>query len=231
MWCDRGDVSDLDTLVETDPHPNGRRWRVVLIDDQPLWRSGVTRLLTSARRFEVIAEVSDPACGLRTVVTERPDVVVTDVDVDGVDCTDTIRQMLDQHRTLLVAVVTACDDPDRVLLAIEAGVSAYLLKTADPEELLAGIRAACRGGLPLSPTLTRQVLARSRPNISPVSPREQEVLRLIAAGQLNKQIARTLGISEKTVKTHVTHVFQRIGVTDRASAAAWAKRHGVSDES
>jgi DNA-binding NarL/FixJ family response regulator len=128
-----------------------------------------------------------------------------------------------------VVVLTSFSDRDRILDALDAGAIGYLLKDAEPDELIRGVRAAARGEAPLAPKAARAVLTAreaGRP-AEDLTPREKEVLALVAHGKANKQIAFELGISEKTVKTHLTRVFEAIGVTDRTGAALWAQRHGV----
>ncbi len=125
-------------------------------------------------------------------------------------------------------MLTAFSDRDRVVSALDAGAVGYLLKDAEPDEVLEAIRAASRGEAPLAPRAARELLAaRSEQRHADLSKREREVLGLVAEGLPNKLIARRLEISEKTVKAHLTSIFQRIGVTDRTQAALWAHRHGV----
>ena len=126
-----------------------------------------------------------------------------------------------------VVVLTSFDDQRRILDALGAGATGYLLKDAEPDEVLAAIRTAVGGGSPLDPRAAR-VLVDARREQAParaLSPREEEVLRLLATGLANKQIARRLGITERTVKAHLTSVFQQLGVTDRTQAALWAREH------
>ena len=128
-----------------------------------------------------------------------------------------------------MVVLTSFSDRERILDALDAGAIGYLLKDAEPDELIRGVRAAARGEAPLAPKAARAVLtarATGRP-AEDLTPREREVLTLVAQGKANKLIARELGISEKTVKTHLTRVFEAIGVTDRTAAALWAQRHGI----
>ena len=128
-----------------------------------------------------------------------------------------------------VLVLTSFSDRTQIMAALDAGASGYLLKDAEPDELIRGIRAAARGESPLAPKAAREVLDARSEETLPVelSPRETEVLRLVARGLPNKQIARELEISEKTVKAHLTHVFQQLDVTDRTQAALWAQRNGI----
>jgi len=148
--------------------------------------------------------------------------------MDGIEAT---RRIVSAHDgAVSVVVLTSFADREQVIEALDAGASGYLLKDAEPEELVRGIRAAARGEAPLAPRAAREVLAaRSAPRPdAELSTREREVLVLVARGLPNKRIARELEISEKTVKAHLTSVFQRIGVTDRTQAALWAQRNGIA---
>lgn len=129
-----------------------------------------------------------------------------------------------------VVILTSFSDRQQVLAALDAGASGYLLKDADPEELIRGVRAAARGEAPIAPKAAREVIASRTERREDVglSPREREVLALVARGLPNKRIAYELSISEKTVKAHLTNVFERIGVSDRYQAALWAQRHDLT---
>jgi DNA-binding NarL/FixJ family response regulator len=144
--------------------------------------------------------------------------------VDGVEAT---RRIVVSHPGMRVVVLTTFADQERILDALNAGAAGYLLKDATPEELIAGVRAVVAGGAPLDPKAAR-VLLDSRNAATPareLSPREREVLVLLGEGLANKQIARRLGITERTVKAHLTSIFQQLGVTDRTQAALWAREH------
>ena len=160
----------------------------------------------------------------------RPDVVVMDLQMPGVDGVAATRSILAEELGAEVVVLTSFSDNARIVAALDAGAVGYLLKDADPEDLIEGIRAVSRGGSPLHPKVARQLLTarQAAPAAVDLTPREREVLALVRAGLANKQIARRLGISERTVKAHLTSVFQRIGVTDRTQAALWAERHLLS---
>ena len=144
---------------------------------------------------------------------------------DGIEATRRIRSA---SPTTNVVVFTSFSDRERILRALDAGAIGYLLKDADPAELHRGIQAAARGEAPLAPKAAAAVLeARAGSAPTSLSDREREVLTLVTAGYANKQIARRLGISEKTVKGHLTNIFQALGVTDRTQAALWAERNGL----
>jgi DNA-binding NarL/FixJ family response regulator len=157
------------------------------------------------------------------------DVVLMDLEMPVCDGTEATQRLLERHPGVKVVILTSFADRDQILDALDAGAAGYLLKDADPDELARGIRAAARGESPLAPraaTAVLQARRRSRPGAE-LTDREREVLTLVGEGLPNKLIARSLGISEKTVKTHVTRIFQAIGVTDRTQAALWVQRHGV----
>jgi DNA-binding NarL/FixJ family response regulator len=145
--------------------------------------------------------------------------------LDGVEGT---RRIKATHPELPVVILTSFSERDRILDAIDAGAVGYLLKDADPDELLRGVRSAAQGDSPFSPKAAKALLSlgAQRQTAEKLTPREREVLAAICDGLPNKLIARRLGISEKTVKTHLTRVFDRIGVRDRTQAALWAERNG-----
>jgi DNA-binding NarL/FixJ family response regulator len=206
--------------------------RVLLAEDHAIVRNGLVELLAEAEDVEVVATAADGEQALASVAELRPDVVLMDISmpkVDGIRATASIAQADPDVR---VVMLTAFSDRDRVVSALDAGAVGYLLKDAEPDEVLEAIRAASRGEAPLAPRAARELLAaRSQERHADLSKREREVLGLVAEALPNKLIARRLEISEKTVKAHLTSVFQRIGVTDRTQAALWAQRHGVRADS
>lgn len=165
------------------------------------------------------------------VLETRPDVVLMNLQMPVMDGVTATREILTQATDVQVVVLTSFSDQERIVAAIDAGAVGYLLKDAEPEDLLEGVRAAARGESPLHPKAARELLSarRSRPAAGPadLTPRETEVLSLVRQGLANKQIARRLGISERTVKAHLTSTFQRINVLDRTQAALWAERHDI----
>lgn len=200
--------------------------RVCLVDDHPTFRAGL-RALLEASGIEVAGEASNGADALDCAREQEPDVVLMDLsmpEVDGVAATRRIRRELPE---VPVVVLTSFSDRARIFDALDAGAIGYLLKDADPDELIRGIQAAAAGQSPLDPRAAREVLAtRQAPGGGEsLSPREAEILRLVADGHANKVIALRLGISEKTVKNHLSAVFQKLGVSDRTQAALWARRH------
>ena len=200
---------------------------VLVAEDHTVMRGGLVELLSVADDLEVVGTAVDGEEAIELAEELRPDVVLMDIsmpDVDGIRATGSILEARSETR---VVMLTAFSDRDRVVAALDAGAIGYLLKDSEPQEVLEAVRAAARGDAPLAPRAARQLLAaRSEEQRADLSKREREVLALVAEGLPNKLIARRLEISEKTVKTHLTSVFQRIGVSDRTQAALWAQRQG-----
>ncbi len=203
---------------------------VVLVDDHAMVRLGLEQLLSGIEGIEVVGSAANGAEAVSVVLETRPDVVLMDLQMPEVDGVSATRRIVAANSAAQVVVLTSFSDRERIVAALDAGAVGYLLKDAEPDDLLEGIRAAARGESPLHPRAARQLLtARTASRGGPVdlTPRETEVLSLVRQGLANKQIARRLGISERTVKAHLTSTFQRIGVVDRTQAALWAERHGV----
>jgi DNA-binding NarL/FixJ family response regulator len=205
--------------------------RVLVADDHAIVRVGLAQLLEACEDVEVVGSVTDGLEAVTTAVGRRPDVVLMDLSMPGVDGIEATRRILNVRPEIRVVMLTFHSSPDPILEAIDAGAVGYLLKDAEPEEILRGVRAAARGESPLDPKAARALLtARTEgARAAELSSREREVLILVGAGMANKQIARRLGISEKTVKSHLTNVYRHIGVSDRTQAAMWAQSHGLAD--
>jgi len=199
--------------------------RVLVVDDHALVRSGLSQLLDAAPGIEVVASVASGREAIDRVAELTPDVVLMDVSMPVMDGIAATRELLRTRPATRVVMLTSYAEDETVLGAIDAGAIGYLLKDAEPDEIVRGVRAAARGEAPLAPRAARVVLSnrgRAGQAEEPLTPREEEVLALVGEGLANKQIARRLGISEKTVKAHLTSVFQRIGVQSRTEAALWA---------
>jgi DNA-binding NarL/FixJ family response regulator len=202
--------------------------RVVLVDDHAVIRAGLEQLLSGTEDIDVVGAAEDGARALDVIRRERPDVVLMDLQMPGVDGVAATRMIMAEQLGTDVLVLTSYSDAERIVAALDAGAVGYLLKDADPEDVLQGIRAVSRGESPIHPKAARQLLgARAGSPQAQLTTRESEVLRLVREGLANKQIARRLDISERTVKAHLTSAFARIGVADRTQAALWAQRHGL----
>lgn len=197
---------------------------VLLVDDHPLVRAGLSSLIASTPDIVVAGEAASGSESVALAVQLAPDVVLMDLSMPGMDGVEATRRILEVRGDTRVVVLTTFADQARVADALAAGAVGYLLKDCDPRDVLAAVRSAAQGHAPLDPRVARVLLPSATPRPSDtLSARELQVLRLVAEGLANKQIGRSLGISERTVKVHVGHVFRRIGVADRTSAAMWAR--------
>lgn len=212
--------------------------RLLIADDHPIVRSGLVGLLADEPGFEVVAEAADGDEAVRLAAETQPDVILMDLRmpvVDGVAATARIvTARAAAERTggagPRVLILTTYESDDQILAAIEAGASGYLLKAAPREEIVAGIRSVAAGQSALSPAVAVRLVERMRQPEAPASaltPRETGVLRLVAAGLGNKQIAVQLGIGESTVKTHLLRVYDKLGVDSRTRAVTLALERGL----
>ncbi len=202
---------------------------VVLVDDHRLVRAGLRGIIDAAADLTVVGEAADGSEALAVVRAAQPDVVLRDLSMPGVDGIEGTARLRDAGESARVVVLTSFVEHDRVTAALAAGAVGYLLKDSDPRDVLEAIRSAAAGHAPLDARVARALLPSSKPAdpAAALSGREREVLLLVAQGMANKQVARQLGISERTVKAHLGNVFRHIGVADRTSAALWARDHGV----
>jgi DNA-binding NarL/FixJ family response regulator len=200
--------------------------RVLVAEDHAVVRSGLLQLLDNVDNVTVVGSAAGGEEAVALAASEQPDVVLMDLEMPDIDGIEATRRIREAQPEVNVVLLTAFSDRERILAAIDAGAVGYLLKDAEPEELIRGLEAAARGESPLSPKAAQAlVAARGERDAAPqLTPREDEVLALLAEGLPNKLIARRLEISEKTVKAHLTSVFQQLGVTDRTQAALWAQR-------
>jgi DNA-binding NarL/FixJ family response regulator len=203
--------------------------RVLIAEDHSVVRAGLVELLQASPDFEVVAVAADGEEAVELAAEHGPDVVLMDLAMPRRSGVEATRAIVAANPEVRVVVLTASSDRARVLDALDAGATGYLLKDAEPAELFGAIRAAERGESPLAPKAASAVLSeRSEQRAAGLTERESEVLGLVAEGLPNKLIARRLEISDKTVKAHLTRVFERIGVSDRTQAAIWAREHGVA---
>lgn len=196
--------------------------RVLIVDDHAMVREGLTSVLAADGDIEVVAAAANGADAVDLAPSLAPDVVVMDLsmpEMDGVAATRRVREVAPGTRVL---VLTSFTDRDRVRRAVEAGATGYQLKDAEPADLRAAVRAVFAGHAPLDPRVAGALLPGRGPH-EVVSARERDVLRLVAEGMANKQIASALGITERTVKAHLGNIFRQLGVADRTSAALWAR--------
>jgi DNA-binding NarL/FixJ family response regulator len=204
---------------------------VLLVDDHPLVRAGLMALISTTNDLEIIGDVESGEQAVSMTGDLSPDVVLMDLSMPGIGGVEATRRILQRHPTVNVVVLTSFADPERVADALAAGAVGFLLKDCDARDVLAAIRSAALGHAPLDPRVARALLPSAVPPVrESLSVRELQVLRLVAQGLANKQIGRALGITERTVKVHVGHVFRRLGVTDRTSAAMWARENLGADE-
>ena len=200
--------------------------RVLIADDHAIVRDGLSRLLQTAEDFELVGTAVDGEAAVQQARELHPDVVLMDLSMPVLDGVAATRRLAAEVPDAHVLVLTSFGDTPRILDSLSAGAEGYLLKSAEPEEILSGIRQVVSGGSPLDPKAARALVNSRRSAASAsLTDREREVLGCVVQGLANKQIARRLGISERTVKAHLTSTFQRIGVTDRTQAALWAERH------
>jgi DNA-binding NarL/FixJ family response regulator len=201
--------------------------RVVIADDHAIVRGGLEQLLSTADDILLVGTAADGEQAIESVQREHPHVVLMDLSMPNVDGVEATRRIVAGDPEVRVIVLTSFGDDRHISDALDAGAVGYMLKHAGPDELLDAIRAAAAGDSPLDPKAARVLLASRRlgPAARQLSPREEEVLRLVASGLANKQIARKLTISERTVKAHLTNVFAQLGVSDRTQAALWAQEH------
>jgi DNA-binding NarL/FixJ family response regulator len=211
--------------------------RVVLADDHPMYRYGLTAVLDQSEEIEVIASVGDGAHLLRAVDEHRPDVVVTDLTMPGLDGVAASAQLSRAHPGLGIVVLTMHEDDEHVLAALGAGARGYLVKGADGEEIVRAVLAVAAGDAVYGGSVARQIIAsfsgnRQEPSSAgafpDLTPREREVLELLSTGCRNHEIARRLSLAEKTVRNHVSQVLMKLQVPDRTAAALKAREAGVS---
>jgi DNA-binding NarL/FixJ family response regulator len=202
--------------------------RLLIVDDHPIVRDGLTGMFSNEPGFEVVGEAADGAEAVRLAGLLAPDVILMDLRMPGMDGAAAIGELARRGVPARVLVLTTYDADSYVLPAIEAGATGYLLKDAPRAELLRATRAAAAGQSVLSPAVASRLMGRVRaPAAEPLSQRELEVLGLVAGGSTNKEAAARLFISEATVKTHLLHIYAKLGVSDRAAAVAQAFSRGL----
>ncbi|MFF2806754.1 response regulator [Streptomyces sp. NPDC058000] len=210
----------------------GRAIRVLLVDDHQVVRRGLRTFLEVQDDIEVVGEASDGAEGIAATEQLRPDVVLMDIKMPGMDGIEALRQLRTLDNPAKVLVVTSFTEQRTVVPALRAGAAGYVYKDIDPEALAGAIRSVHAGHVLLQPEVAGALLSQEDGNGgqgrgSSLTDREREVLSLIADGRSNREIARALVLSEKTVKTHVSNILMKLDLADRTQAALWAVRHGI----
>ena len=207
--------------------------RVLVADDHPIVRGGIVGLFAAADDIDVVGEAVDGLDAVRLAIELEPDVVLMDLRMPGIDGDEATARILAARPAIRVVILTTYESDSSILKAIEAGASGYLLKAAPQEEILAGVRSVARGEAALAPSIATMLVNRLKTDRlkSAAGPtltgRELEVLALVAKGQSNPSIARTLFLSDATVKTHLLHAFEKLGVGDRTHAVTRAMELGL----
>ncbi|HEX6444307.1 MAG TPA: response regulator transcription factor [Streptosporangiales bacterium] len=202
--------------------------RLLIVDDHPVVRDGLRGMFESEPGIDVVGEAADGAEAVRLAPALRPDVILMDLRMPSMDGVAAITELARRGVGARVLVLTTYDTDSDALPAIEAGATGYLLKDAPRAELLRAVRAAASGQAVLAPSVASRLMSRVRgPETEPLSPREREVLGLVASGNTNREVAARLFISEATVKTHLLNLYGKLGVSDRAAAVAAAYNRGL----
>jgi DNA-binding NarL/FixJ family response regulator len=213
--------------------------RILLVDDHKVVRHGLRAFLDGETDLEVVGEAADGRDGIdalaRLTAEERqPHVVLMDLQMQPLDGIEATRQVRARFQDVEVVALTSFVEQERIHGALEAGAAGYILKDAEPEEVAAAVRAAHRGELQLDPAIARRLVESLRRGpadaAEELTRREREILRLVAAGRANKEIAAELTISERTARTHVSNILRKLGLASRTQAALWAVREGLVDE-
>ena len=207
-----------------------RSIRLLIVDDHPVVRDGLSGIFAGDPDFEVVGQAANGVEAVRQAQELEADVVLMDLRMPEMGGVEAIKQLRKRAPSAHVIVLTTYDTESEVLSAIEAGATGYLLKDAPRDELIRAVRAAHRGESVLSPSVAGRLMGRARrPATDAISPRELEVIKLIAGGANNREAAAKLFVSEATVKTHLLHIYEKLGVRDRAAAVSEAhKRHLIS---
>lgn len=214
--------------------------RVLLVDDHTLFRSGIKSLLSRNADFEVVGEAGDGLEGIKRAKSLQPDVVLMDLHMPGIGGREAVKVLAEEVPECNVLMLTVSEDADDLIEAIRAGARGYLLKNIDTEALLNAIRAAARGEAVVSAQMTGKLLtgvrsmgkdgASTADEKEKLSPREREIIALLAKGVSNKEMARTLNVAESTVKIHVQNILKKLHLTSRVQAAVYAVEHGFSQK-
>lgn len=212
---------------------------VLLIDDHPLFRSGVRSLLEIDARFAVLGEASDGAAGIECAARLRPDVILLDLHMPGMSGVDTLKRILQDRPDAAVMMLTVSEDAEDLATALQAGARGYLIKNIDAAVLVRAIERAAAGEAVLAESMAAKLVAELQKQREPkapappseldrLTPREREILACLARGESNKLIARVLDLAESTVKIHVQNILKKLGLSSRVQAAVFAVEHGLN---
>lgn len=208
-------------------------WKIMLVDDHPLLRKGLNQLIELEDDMEVVAEASDGKSAVSMAEELEPDLIVLDLNMQGMDGLETLHAMRNAQVTSRIIMLTVSDNDEDVVRAITYGADGYLLKDMDPEQIIERLREALNGTMVISDKLTHVLIGALRKGdngrakqLASLTSRELEILKLIAKGLSNKLIARELDISDGTVKVHVKHVLKKLGLRSRVEAAVWMINQG-----
>ncbi len=215
------------------PQTAARAARVLIADDQTLFRSGLARLLDEDPRVEVVGQAVDGADAVKAAATAKPDVILMDLKMPNLDGAEATRRIVAEHPEIKVLILSTFDAESYVLQALRAGASGYVLKDSQPDAIVSSILAVIHGERVMANAVANRVLDMLTGTTTPkdfydgLTAREVEILKLLATGQANKQIARRLTISEKTVRNHVSHMYEKLQIYDRSQAVLYAVRKGL----
>jgi DNA-binding NarL/FixJ family response regulator len=215
------------------PQTATRAARVLIADDQTLFRTGLARLLDEDPRVEVVGQAVDGADAVKAAVTAKPDVILMDLKMPNLDGAEATRQIVAEHPEIKVLILSTFDADSFVLQALRAGASGYVLKDSQPDAIVSSILAVVSGERVMANAVANRVLDMLTGTTTPkefydgLTAREVEILKLLATGLANKQIARRLHISEKTVRNHVSHMYEKLQIFDRSQAVLYAVRKGL----
>ena len=201
--------------------------RIVVADDHPIVRGGIVALLQSVDDIDVVGEAATGTEAVELARTLVPDLVLMDLRMPGLTGDEATAHILREQPGIRIIILTTYETDDAILSAIEAGASGYLLKAAPQDEIVAGIRSVARGEVAIAPAIAALLVQRLKQPAVSLSPRETEVLTLVAAGHSNPSIAASLFLSEATIKTHLVHAFEKLGVSDRTRAVTRAMELGL----
>lgn len=209
---------------------------ILLIDDHPLLRQGIKQLVDMEDQMDVIGEASNATDGIRLAVELEPDLILMDLNMPEMDGIEALKKLREQNISSRIVMFTVSDQEEDVVAALRAGADGYLLKDMEPEDMMAQLSQAAVGKMVISDRLTTLLAEAlrsnrsqqaSRPDFDSLTPREKDILRLIAEGLSNKMIGRNLDISDGTVKVHVKHLLKKLNLRSRVEVAVWAVEKGL----